>query len=111
MIDSVKIIGNGSLEIGIDLIKQIADRLNHARDKHSWPRDTKDIRAAGFVVLNEASELAIEANKRDEARANDEAFDVAATAVRFLNREWHLSAESQPVTSTPCDNAADSYHR
>ena len=77
---AIKILG------GHATLYAIADRLLHARATH--PEFARDMDGAVGVVVDEAAELDYAAREEGRARAHDEALDVIATAVRFVNREW-----------------------
>lgn len=78
-----EVIGNCDIAKGKALIVALAIVLQHARTYH--PCFAIDERVARYVVAEEAHELFTAA---DESSAKDEAFDVLATAVRFVNEEW-----------------------
>lgn len=88
LLENTRIFGDGDLQKGAEIIAEIADRLKHARGKHPWPRDAKNIPSAAKVVRDEAIELFQAAIYETPDRAHDEAKDVAATSIRFLGKEW-----------------------
>lgn len=80
--------GNGDLRRGRQIMEIIALRLEHARTKHPVYAQGK-YHALG-VIRSEFRELEHAVEHESPARQFDEALDVIATAVRFLNGEHAL---------------------
>lgn len=78
--EAIKLLG------GHDTLYAIAERLLYARMAH--PGFAGDMDEAVCVVVDEVAEFDYAAREEGRARAHDEALDVIATAVRFVNREW-----------------------
>lgn len=72
--------------IGVRNLLDLSDRLDHARSEH--PKFADNSEHASLVVREEADELYEAACTESPERQRDEALDVAATAVRFLSKEW-----------------------
>lgn len=87
----LKIIGNGSAENGKNVILKIAQRLKEAREKH--PVWEKSDTYAMSVIEREFEELLEAYIYESEARQMDEALDVIATTIRFINQE-HKTGEN-----------------
>lgn len=79
--------GNGDIGKGRAVFMAIAKRLYEAREKHPvYAVDTQD---SVSVIGSEFGELVnAVANNEGRARELDEALDVIATTVRFINAEW-----------------------
>lgn len=78
--EAIKLLG------GHDTLYAIAERLLYARMAH--PGFAGDMDEAVGVVVDEVAEFDYAAREEGLTRAHDEALDVIATAVRFVNREW-----------------------
>ncbi len=68
------------------LVKEIVERLAHARKKH--PVFAEGMWEGFGVIHAELKEMEKEIDRGNEARALDECLDVVATCIRFLNEEW-----------------------
>lgn len=79
-------IGNGNIRRGHELVVSLALRCKHARAKH--PVFAEGLPQAVGVVSEECRELNQAVEREGVDRTMDEAWDVAATAVRLTNREW-----------------------
>lgn len=77
--------GNGNARFGFAIFYALTMRLVHARTKH--PRYAKDRFEALKVIGSEYDELACAIDHESHDRQLDEARDVIATCVRFLNGE------------------------
>jgi len=78
-----------SIDIDMDevaLDTAIIERLEHARREH--PEFAVGKYQALGVILGEVEELIHAVEHESETRALNEALDVAATAIRFANREY-----------------------
>lgn len=89
----LEIIGNGSAENGKNVILKIAQRLKEAREKH--PVWEKSVAYAMSVIQNEFYELWYAYNSESEARQVDEALDVIATTIRFINQEHKIGENGE----------------
>lgn len=95
MLDEVRImttLGDGDCGAGRYLVNRIADRVAHARREHPDWQGRGEMYALD-VIDGEMLELkhAVAAETRE--RMADEALDVIATCVRFLNREHDAPLE------------------
>ena len=71
-------------EVAID--KAILDRLEHARKEH--PEFAQNKYHALGVVIGEMEEFIHAVDYESDIRAQNEALDVIATAIRFILREY-----------------------
>lgn len=83
--------GNGNSVRGVELVQAIAQRLDEAREKHpvyAWGKyQTLE------VIRGELLELEHAVKHETLERARDEALDVIATVIRFLNGEYYQDAK------------------
>lgn len=79
--------GNGKINRGGIIAAQIAIRLKEARKKH--PVFAESRRAALRVIEAEMQELVTAVWSESQERQIDEALDIIATAIRFINREFY----------------------
>lgn len=80
--------GNGDVGMGRQVIFMLARRLEEAREKHPVFAESP-FQALG-VIGAEFRELEVAVEHESEDRQFDEALDVAATAIRFVNEEHWL---------------------
>lgn len=87
-------LGNGDKDKGTDALVRIAYRLWQARHKHSWPQDTLGADDAYAALVDETVEMGDAIRKQEgRQREQDEALDVIAVAVRFMNGEHMPESE------------------
>ena len=80
--------GNGDFRRGQQVVFMLAKRLEDARQKH--PLFAAGPGRALGVIGAEFRELEYAVENESNARQMDEALDVAATAMRFVNGEHRL---------------------
>lgn len=80
--------GNGDVGMGRQVIFMLARRLEEAREKHPVFAESP-FQALG-VIGAEFRELEVAVEHESADRQFDEALDVAATAMRFVNGEHWL---------------------
>ena len=88
--------GNGNVDKGRDMIFLLAERLEIARIKHSWPEEAYGKYQALGVIGEEYKELEHAVVHENNVRQRDESLDVAVTAIRFANGE-HIVPEETPL--------------
>ncbi len=79
----------GDFEKGRKMLKDIAERLEHAHKKHpkeEWQK--MDVYEAMKALLDEIDEVRIALKKETPERVQDELLDVIAVAFRILNKEY-----------------------
>lgn len=80
------IFGNGDFHRGQQIIFMLAQRLAEAREKH--PHFAEGVYQGLGVVGAEYQEFVRAVEHESHDRQLDEALDVAATILRFINREY-----------------------
>lgn len=80
------VLGNTNVNKGFTILHAIVKRVNDARQKHQLFAEGK-YQALG-VIESEAKEFAHAIEKESEDRQINEALDVIATCIRFLNGEY-----------------------
>lgn len=91
LIDVLECLGNGDMDRGLANLKAICAVTERARRLHG---DFAPGIVHGASVVNlEVVELLEAARNETWNRAREEALDVIATAIRFLNREWEKDHE------------------
>lgn len=84
-----KAFGNGDIGKGKRLLSDIADRLEHARQKHPKKEWQKMNVMQAFNSLNEEKHEVCKAICHEtEERMQSELLDVVAVAVRMWNKEY-----------------------
>lgn len=81
--------GNGDIAQGKRILKQIAERLEHARNKHTeqeW--QNMNVMQAYNALNEEKHEVCKSICHETEERMQDELKDVIAVAVRMWNKEY-----------------------
>ena len=85
--------GNGDFRRGKNIILAIAERLNHAREKHPFFAEGQ-AEAVG-VIMAEAREMEHALEHETAERVIDESLDVIATIVRLPSRIRRQTAAMQ----------------
>lgn len=81
-----RIMGNGDHAKGLELEGLIAERIAHARKKHPVFAGSKEEALA--VIGLEFDEFKKAVQSEGRVRQIDEALDVIATCIRFINAEF-----------------------
>ena len=82
------VVGNGDILKGEALLRKIAERLIHARNKH--PIFAEGVYQGLSRITDEHEELVYAVERETQERQFDEDLDVIATAIRFANGEYDL---------------------
>lgn len=81
--------GNGDIAQGKRILKQIAERLEHARNKHTQEEWSKGGILFSYNALHdEVYEVKNAIYYEEDYRTEEELLDVMAVAVRMLNCEY-----------------------
>lgn len=84
--ETIAILGNGDYSKGLNILQSLAERFIYARNKHKWKGRNK---IYGYkAISDELRELDKAITYETDERIEDEALDVAVTAIRFVGREW-----------------------
>lgn len=84
------VLGNGDFRSGVDILQELAKRLDHARNKHKWGKGKEiDSATKAYNALQGENQEWLRAiNEETPERQFDEVLDVLAVAIRMANKEF-----------------------